>query len=76
MGPLSISLFIVSGIFLTVGLLHLAIYLRRKVEPTDMYFALMCLFAAGGSVLEGLTYTVTAVPLLYWDSTPRPFGFG
>jgi len=56
MGPFLTIQSITTGIFLTVGLLHLAIYFRRPTKRTDLFFALMCLMAGLAAVLQALSY--------------------
>ena len=56
MGPLIITQFVVCGICLSIGLLHLAIYTRQPERKADLFFSLMCFFNAAGAFLEALTY--------------------
>ena len=52
MGPLIISQYVVCGICLAIGLLHLALYARLPKRKADLFFALMCFLSAGGTFLE------------------------
>ena len=56
MGPLIISQFVVCGICLAIGLLHLALYARLRSRKADLFFSLMCFLSAAGAFLEALTY--------------------
>ena len=56
MGPLIISQFVVCGICLAIGLLHLALYARLRSRKADLFFSLMCFLNAAGAFLEALTY--------------------
>ncbi len=56
MGPLIISQFVVCGICLAIGLLHLATYARLPQRKADLFFSLMCFLNAAGAFLEALTY--------------------
>ncbi len=56
MGPLVIAQFIVCGICLTIGLLHLALFARMSEHKTYLFFALMCSFCGAAAFLEALAY--------------------
>jgi PAS domain S-box-containing protein len=61
MSPLIIAQFIICGICLTVGLLHLAIYSRMPDRRADLFFALMCFSTAAGAFFEGLAYQAVTI---------------
>jgi hypothetical protein len=68
MSPLIIAQFIICGICLAIGLLHLAIFSRMSDRRADLFFAFTCLSAAAGALFEGLTYqasTIAGYNLLY-----------
>ena len=61
MSPLIIAQFIMCGICLAIGLLHLAIYGRMPDRRADLFFALMCFSTAAGAFFEGLTYQASTI---------------
>ncbi|MGD9302418.1 MAG: sigma 54-interacting transcriptional regulator [Desulfobacterales bacterium] len=61
MSPLIIAQFIMCGICLAIGLLHLAIYGRMADRRADLFFALMCFSTAAGAFFEGLTYQASTI---------------
>jgi PAS domain-containing protein len=63
MSPLIIARFIICGICLAIGLLHLAIFNRMPGRRADLFFALMCFSAATGALFEGLAYQAFTIDI-------------
>jgi PAS domain S-box-containing protein len=61
MGPLIIVQFVICGICLTIGLLHLAIYSRMPQRRSGLFFALMCFSTAVSAFFEGLAYQAATI---------------
>ena len=56
MSPLIIATYITCGICLTLGLLHLTLFVLRSERKADLPFSVMSLCAAGGAFAETLMY--------------------
>jgi PAS domain S-box-containing protein len=61
MSPLITAQFIICGICLAIGLLHLAIYSRMPKRRAELFFALMCFSTAAGAYFEGLAYQADTI---------------
>ncbi len=61
MSPLIIVQFIMCGICLVIGLLHLAICRRMLDRRADLFFCLICVSAAAGVFFKGLAYQAGAI---------------
>ena len=63
MGPLSISNFVISGICLAVGILHLVLYIRRRDSHISLIFGLMALTMAASAFIEVWAYRAESIPV-------------
>ena len=71
MSPLNTAEIITSGICLTVGLLHLTIYLRRRELTANLFFAVMSLCTAVSAMLDAVLFRTGSLggfmPLFKWQ---------
>ena len=71
MSPLISAEIITSGICLTIGLLHLAIYLRRRELTVNLFFAVMSLCTAVNAMLDAILFQArdlgAFMPLFKWQ---------
>lgn len=63
--------FIVFGCLLMIGLYHLGLYLLRRKEPANLFFAGLCLLVALRMGLVGEVFLVQWLPWLDWKTATR-----
>ena len=61
MQPLITAELMAGSMCLVIGLLHLALFLKRPEFKAELLFGLLCLFAAGSAFSEMAVYQATAV---------------
>jgi PAS domain S-box-containing protein len=63
MGPLNIFNFVISGICLAVGILHLVLFIRRRDSHVALIFGLMAFTMAASTFIEVWIYRAESIPV-------------
>ncbi|XID94389.1 sensor histidine kinase [Paenibacillaceae bacterium WGS1546] len=62
---------LILGSLIMIGFYHIGLYLLRRKNPANFYFALLCLFVGLRMGLIGEGFLVQSIPALNWESSIR-----